>query len=68
MAEVMGDRQQESLHHPVVQELCDWVEAAQDRRAGFHQAIFTATNKGVTDIDDIYCLSNWFSFLNSLLL
>lgn len=68
MAEVMGDRQQEPMYHPVVQELCDWVEAAQDRRAGFHEAISTATNKGVTDMDDIHCLSDWFSFLDSLLL
>jgi phosphatidylserine decarboxylase len=68
MAEVTGDRQEESLYHPVVQELCDWVEAAQDRRAGFHEAISTATNKGVTDMDDIHCLSDWFSFLDSLLL
>ena len=61
-------RQQEVLHHPVVQELCDWVDAAPDRRVGFAEAVSTATNKSVTDMQDICCLSDWFNFLDSLLL
>ena len=60
--------QQQALHHPVVQELCDWVDAAPDRRKGFAEAISTATNKGVADMQDIRYLSDWYSFLDSLLL
>ena len=61
-------RQQEEFHHPVVQELCDWVNAAPDRRMGFTKAISAATSKGVADMEDIRSLSDWFSFLDSLLL
>lgn len=61
-------RQPEVLHHPVVQELCDWVDAAQDRQIRFAEAISTATSQGVADMLDIHCLSDWFSFLDSLLL
>ena len=61
-------RQHEALHHPVVQDLCDWVDAAPDRQIGFAEAISTATNKSVADMQDIHCLSDWFSFLDSLLL
>lgn len=61
-------RQQEALHHPVVQEMCDWVDAAPDRQNGFDEAISAATNKGVADMQDIHCLSDWFSFLDLLLL
>ena len=61
-------RQQEALHHTVVQELCDWVHAAPGRHIGFAGAISAATNKSVADMQDIHCLSDWFSFLDSLLL
>lgn len=61
-------RKQKALHHPVVQELCDWIAATPDRRVAFAKAISTATNKGVADMQDIRCLSDWFSFLDSLLL
>ena len=60
-------RQEQTSHHPVVQELCDWVDAAPARRRGFNEAIFTATNKGVDDMQDIRHLSDWYSFLDSLL-
>ncbi len=68
MVGILRVRQQEALYHPVVQELFDWIDAAPDRRASFAEAISTATNKGATDMQDIRCLSDWFSFLDSLLL
>ncbi len=58
---------QEAVHHPVVQELCDWINGAPDRRIGFAEAISTATSKGVVEMQDIRCLSDWFNFLDSLL-
>lgn len=61
-------RQLEAFHHPVVQELCDWVNAAQDRQISFAEAITTAISQGVAEMQDIHCLSDWFSFLDSLLL
>lgn len=61
-------RQLEALHHPVVQELCDWVNAAEDRQISFAEAITTATSQGVAEMQDIHCLSDWFSFVDSLLL
>ena len=61
-------KQQEAFHHPIVQELCDWVDAAPDRRMGFNEAISAATSKGVADMEDIHNLSDWFRFLDSLLL
>lgn len=61
-------RQQEGLRHPVVQELCDWVDAAPERQIYFAEAISVATNKSVADMQDIRCLSEWFGFLDSLLL
>ena len=61
-------RQPEPFHHPVVQELCDWVDAAPDRRIDFTKAISAATHQGVADMEDIRSLSEWLSFLDSLLL
>ena len=61
-------RQQEALHHPVVPELCDWVDAAPDRQTGFIEAVSATTDKGIADMQDIHCLSDWFGFLDSLLL
>lgn len=61
-------RQLEAFHHPVVQELCDWVNAAQDRQISFAEAITTATSQGVAEMQDIHCLSDWFTFVDSLLL
>lgn len=60
-------RQPEALHHRVVQDLCDWVNAAQDRQVSFAEAISTATSQGVAEMQDIHCLSGWYSFLDSLL-
>ena len=60
-------RHQEAVHHPVVQELCDWVNGTPDRRVGFAEAISAATSKGVVEMQDIRYLSDWFNFLDSLL-
>jgi len=54
------------MHHPVVQELCDWVSASFDRRKKFDEAILTATCQRVVEMQDIHCLSDWFGFLDSL--
>ena len=61
-------RQQEALYDRVVQELCHWVDAAPDRQIEFAETISEVTNKSVADMQDIRCLSDWFSFLDSLLL
>lgn len=60
-------KHQEAVHHPVVQDLCDWVNGAPDRRICFAEAISAATSKGVVEMQDIRYLSDWFSFLDSLL-
>ena len=67
MAEI-SLRQQKAFHHPIVQELSDWVDAAPERRMGFNEAVSAAISKGVADMEDIRSLSDWFSFLDSLLL
>ena len=59
-------RHQKTLYHPVVQELRDWVDVSPDRQKKFDEAIFTATHQNVVEMQDIHCLSDWFSFLNSL--
>ena len=59
-------RCQLAMYHPVVKELRDWVDISSDRREKFEEAILTATNQNVVEMKDIHCLSDWFSFLNSL--
>ena len=55
-----------ALYHPVVQELHDWIEDSPERRKNFDEAILTATSQNVIEMQDIHCLSEWFSFLDSL--
>ena len=57
---------QKAPYHPVVQELRDWVDVSPDRRKDFDEAILTATHQNVVEMQDIHCLSDWFSFLDSL--
>lgn len=59
--------QREASHHRVVQELCDWVNVAQDRQINFEEAILSGTNKDFAEMQDIRRLSDWYSFLDSLL-
>ena len=57
---------QKTLYHPVVLELRDWIDSSPERRQRFEEAILTATSQNVVEMQDIRCLSEWFSFLNSL--
>lgn len=59
-------KHQKTLHHPVVQELHDWIDSSPERRQRFEEAILTATSQNVVEMQDIHCLSEWFSFLDSL--
>ncbi len=61
-----GSQYQLAFDHPVVKELRDWVDISSDRREKFEEAILTAGNQNVVEMQDINCLSDWFSFLNSL--
>ena len=54
------------VHHPVVRELCDWVNTSVDRRKNFEEAIRTAGSHNVLELQDIHCLADWFNFLDSL--
>ena len=63
-----SSKQHEALHHTVVQDLCDWVDAAPDRQPRFAEAVSAATNESVADMQEIHCLSDWLAFLDSLLL
>lgn len=59
-------KHQKAMYHPVVQELRDWVDVSSDRQKKFDEAILSATQQNVVGMQDIHCLSDWFSFLNSL--
>lgn len=59
-------KHQKTLYHPVVQELHDWIDDSPERRKKFDEAILTATSQNVVEMQDIHCLSEWFSFLDSL--
>ena len=54
------------MYHPVVQELCDWVNVDPNRQKKFDEAIMTATCQNIIEMQDIHDLSDWFSFLSSL--
>ena len=59
-------KHQQVVHHPVVQELYNWVKASPDRQKRFDRAILTATSQNVLEMQDIHSLSDWFGFLDSL--
>ncbi|MCJ1325528.1 hypothetical protein MMC10_002191 [Thelotrema lepadinum] len=55
------------IYRPIVQELYEWIVATPERHRRFDKAIRTAASEGVREMKEIYHLSDWLLFLDSLL-